>query len=72
MLFPQEYVYPNVRDRQFLMQFHKLAQKENFDVDRYNQLLEAIAEIESDLQRLRDPLKLHLPIKEIEKVSKKE
>ncbi|BFZ17717.1 hypothetical protein BsWGS_20756 [Bradybaena similaris] len=72
LLTKQEYVYPNVRDRQFLMQFHKLAQKEKFDVDKYNQLLEAIAEIESDLQRLRDPLKLHLPIKEIEKVSKKE
>ncbi|CAG5123129.1 unnamed protein product [Candidula unifasciata] len=72
LLTKQEYVYPNVRDRQFLMHFYKLAQKEKFDVDRYNQLLEDIAEIESDLQRLRHPLKLHLPIREIEKVSKKE
>lgn len=69
---PQEYVFPNAKDRQFLIKFHKLAQKEKLDVERYNHLKEAIAETEQDLRRLRDPLQLHLPIKEIEKIVKKE
>lgn len=67
----QEYIFPDVKDRQFLIKFHKLAKKENLDVEKYNQLRVAISEAEHDLQRLRDPLQLHLPIKEIEKTVKK-
>ncbi|RUS68760.1 hypothetical protein EGW08_023478 [Elysia chlorotica] len=72
VLTKQEYVFPDVKDRQFLIKFHKLASKEKLDVEKYNTLKDAIAEAENDLQRLRDPLQLHLPIKEMEKIAKKE
>ncbi|BFZ02665.1 hypothetical protein BsWGS_05704 [Bradybaena similaris] len=72
LLTKQEYVFPDVKDRQFLIKFHKLAKRSNLDVDKYNQLRDAITEAEHDLQRLRDPLQLHLPIKEMEKLLKKE
>ncbi|KAK0051830.1 calcium uniporter protein mitochondrial [Biomphalaria pfeifferi] len=72
LLTKQEYVFPDVKDRQFLIKFYKLANKEKLDVDKYNQLREAITEAEHDLRRLRDPLQLHLPIKEMDKIVKKE
>lgn len=72
VLTKQEYVFPDAKDRQFLIKFHKLASKEKLDVEKYNKLKDAIAEAENDLRRLRDPLQLHLPIKEMEKIIKKE
>ncbi|GFO18531.1 mitochondrial calcium uniporter protein [Plakobranchus ocellatus] len=72
VLTKQEYIFPDVKDRQFLIKFHKMASKEKLDVEKYNQLKDAIAEAENDLRRLRDPLQLHLPIKEMEKIIKKE
>ncbi|XP_059170259.1 calcium uniporter protein, mitochondrial-like [Physella acuta] len=72
ILTKQEYAFPDAKDRQFLLKFYKLASKEKLDVDKYNQLREKITEAEHDLRRLRDPLQLHLPIKEIEKLSKKD
>lgn len=67
LLTKQEYVFPDVRDRQFLVRFYKLARKERLNVDQYNRLRDAIDKAEEDLKRLRDPLQLHLPIKEIQK-----
>ncbi|XP_060097188.1 calcium uniporter protein, mitochondrial isoform X1 [Heteronotia binoei] len=61
----QEYVYPDARDRQFLLFFHKGAKKTRFDLEKYNQLKDAIAQAELDLKRLRDPLQVHLPIRQI-------
>ena len=63
----QEYIFPDVRDRQFLIRFYKLAHKKRLNVDQYNRLRNAISQAEEDLRRLRDPLQLHLPIKEIQK-----
>ena len=63
VLTKQEYVLPEVKDRQYLITFHKNAKKLGLDVDRYNQLKDQIDSIESDLKRLRDPLALHLPLK---------
>ena len=63
----QEYIFPDVRDRAFLLRFHKLAEKRNLNVNDYNRLRNAITQTEDDLRRLRDPLQLHLPIKEIKK-----
>ncbi|XP_060097189.1 calcium uniporter protein, mitochondrial isoform X2 [Heteronotia binoei] len=40
----QEYVYPDARDRQFLLFFHKGAKKTRFDLEKYNQLKDAIAQ----------------------------
>ncbi|KFM80192.1 Calcium uniporter protein, mitochondrial, partial [Stegodyphus mimosarum] len=65
VLTRQEYVLPDVFDRQTLFGFHKQAQKMGLDVKRYNQLKDSVAQIEEDLRRLKDPLQLHLPIKEI-------
>ncbi|XP_035230724.1 calcium uniporter protein, mitochondrial-like, partial [Stegodyphus dumicola] len=65
VLTRQEYILPDVFDRQTLFGFHKQAQKMGLDVKRYNKLKDNVAQIEEDLRRLRDPLQLHLPIKEI-------
>ncbi|XP_074855605.1 calcium uniporter protein, mitochondrial isoform X2 [Carettochelys insculpta] len=40
----QEYVYPDARDRQYLIFFHKGAKKTRFDLEKYNQLKDAIAQ----------------------------
>ncbi|XP_041124939.1 calcium uniporter protein, mitochondrial-like isoform X3 [Polyodon spathula] len=65
VLTRQEYIYPDARDRQYLLFFHKGAKKNRFDIEKYNQLKDAIAEAELDLKRLRDPLQLQLPIQQI-------
>ncbi|XP_038599332.1 calcium uniporter protein, mitochondrial [Tachyglossus aculeatus] len=61
----QEYIYPEARDRQYLLFFHKGAKKTRFDLEKYNQLKDAIAQTELDLKRLRDPLQVHLPLRRI-------
>lgn len=43
--FLQEYVYPDARDRQYLLFFHKGAKKTRFDLEKYNQLKDAIAQV---------------------------
>ncbi|XP_060727807.1 calcium uniporter protein, mitochondrial [Tachysurus vachellii] len=65
VLTRQEYIYPDARDRQYLLFFHKGVKRTRFDVEKYNKLKNAIAEAELDLKRLRDPLQLHLPIQQI-------
>ena len=35
ILFSQDYVYPDARDRQFLNFFHRLARNNKFDVEKY-------------------------------------
>ncbi|XP_064369676.1 calcium uniporter protein, mitochondrial isoform X3 [Dromaius novaehollandiae] len=62
----KEYAYPDARDRQYLLFFHKGAKKTRFDLEKYNQLKDAIAQAELDLKRLRDPLQVHLPIRQID------
>jgi hypothetical protein len=57
----QEYILPDVRDREYLLQFHKRAKKMGMNVAEYNRLLESIAQVENDLKRLRDPLRVHHP-----------
>ncbi|KAJ8248204.1 hypothetical protein GJAV_G00239480 [Gymnothorax javanicus] len=65
VLTRQEYVYPDARDRQFLLFFHRGVKRTRFDIEKYNKLKDAIAETELDLKRLRDPLQLQLPIQQI-------
>lgn len=57
----QDFVLPDVRDRQFLLCFHKRAKKLGLNVDKYNMLKNRLAELHKDLERLRDPLALNLP-----------
>ncbi|KAG7159441.1 Calcium uniporter protein-like [Homarus americanus] len=57
----QDFVLPEVRDRQFLLCFHKRAKKLGMDIGKYNVLKNRLAELQCDLERLRDPLALNLP-----------
>ncbi|KAL7990421.1 hypothetical protein Chor_013851, partial [Crotalus horridus] len=41
----KEYIYPDARDRQYLLFFHKGAKKTRFDLEKYNQLKDAIAQV---------------------------
>ena len=43
----QEYVYPDARDRQYLLFFHKGAKRTRFDIEKYNKLKDEIAEVQS-------------------------
>ncbi|XP_021375029.1 calcium uniporter protein, mitochondrial-like [Mizuhopecten yessoensis] len=61
----EEYNFIEVKDRQYLLGFYKFARKQKLDVKRYNEVMDAISEVQQDLRRLRDPLQKRLPIKEI-------
>ncbi|XP_022816071.1 calcium uniporter protein, mitochondrial isoform X3 [Spodoptera litura] len=61
VLTKQEYVLPDVKDRQHLLTLHKKAKKIGLDINHYNTLKDEIAKVEKDLNRLRDPLHIHLP-----------
>ncbi|XP_032640517.1 calcium uniporter regulatory subunit MCUb, mitochondrial isoform X2 [Chelonoidis abingdonii] len=65
VLTKQDYVYPDVKDRQFLHYFYRKSRSQQFDVEQYNKLKEALAEVEESLRRLHQPLHLQLPIQEI-------
>lgn len=62
LLTNQEYILPQVRDREYLFSMHRGANRKNLDMKRYNELKDAIAQMDYDLRRLRDPLQLHLPL----------
>ncbi|KAM5194321.1 calcium uniporter regulatory subunit MCUb, mitochondrial [Mantella aurantiaca] len=66
LLTNMDYLYPDARDRQFLRFFYKRAKTQHFDVDRYNQLRNQLAETEESLRRLRNPLNLKLPIEQLQ------
>ncbi|XP_031560692.1 calcium uniporter protein, mitochondrial-like [Actinia tenebrosa] len=68
VLTRQEFLYPDARDRQQLLSFHKFSKKNQFDVEKYNHLKDCISKIEEDLQELRSPYKLHLPPRVTEKI----
>ncbi|XP_058836096.1 calcium uniporter protein, mitochondrial [Topomyia yanbarensis] len=61
VLTKQEYILPDVKDRQHLITLHKAAKKAGVNIAEYNDTKRKIAEIEHDLRRLRDPLYMHLP-----------
>lgn len=54
---------PDVRDRQYLITFHKKAKRLKFDVAKYNKMKEEMYELEKELFKLRDPLMFHSPRK---------
>ncbi|XP_077999807.1 calcium uniporter protein, mitochondrial-like [Glandiceps talaboti] len=62
VLTRQEYTFNGAYDRQYLITFHKGAKKKSLDLGKYNKLKDQIAKAEYDLERLRDPLQLQLPI----------
>ena len=66
VLTRQDYLNPDVRDRQFLINFHKKAKKHEWDVAKYNHLKDGIVNVEQQLKRLKDPLRLKLPFDKLE------
>lgn len=63
VLTKEDYVLPEVRDRQYLISFHKKAKRNLWDVHKYNSLKDGIAAVERDLKRLRDPLRYVVHLK---------
>lgn len=49
-----EYVYSTIKYRHWTRKFHKVSQKMNFDVQRYNHLIEEIQQRELALKRLKE------------------
>ncbi|KAL6738380.1 hypothetical protein Aduo_011932 [Ancylostoma duodenale] len=58
----QSFEYPTARERVFTKQFYKRAQKEGFDIEKYNALVTEVEEVRRQLERIRDPLFQHLPV----------
>ncbi|ENN80153.1 hypothetical protein YQE_03417, partial [Dendroctonus ponderosae] len=63
VLTKEEYILNDVKNRQQLLIMHKKAKKLGADLAKYNQLQSEIHKIEYKLNKLRNPLKLHLPNK---------
>ena len=61
----QEYMYPDARNRQYLLSFHRRAKHDKFDVDKYNTTRETMAKLEHELDMLRNPIQA-LPAKAAE------
>ncbi|KAK2726550.1 calcium uniporter protein, mitochondrial-like [Artemia franciscana] len=57
VLTKQEYVLPDVRDREYLKAFYKYAKKLGLEVGKYNLLKDEEDKLKSDLRRLRDPIR---------------
>ncbi|XP_049866412.1 calcium uniporter protein, mitochondrial isoform X2 [Pectinophora gossypiella] len=68
VLTKQEYVLPDVKDRQHLLTLHKKAKKIGLDINQYNHLKDQVNKLEKDLHRLHDPLQIHLPTSYVEKL----
>uniref|UniRef100_A0A3P9MFM4 Calcium uniporter protein n=1 Tax=Oryzias latipes TaxID=8090 RepID=A0A3P9MFM4_ORYLA len=59
VLTRQEYVYPDARDRQYLLFFHKGVKRTRFDIEKYNKLKDDIAEVHLSLFDSAVPSPLH-------------
>lgn len=49
---PQDYVYPDAKDRQFLQFFYKGIKKQKFNVGKYNALKDELASVHHFLMKV--------------------
>ncbi|KAJ8251130.1 hypothetical protein GJAV_G00217620 [Gymnothorax javanicus] len=66
ILTKQDLSYSDVKDRQFLHYFYKVARREGFDVRKYNKLKEEVALVEENLRRLRKTKPLGVPEEQLQ------
>ena len=65
VLTRQEYNFADVRNREYLLTMHRHAKNKAFNIEKYNKLRDTVSQTEYDLERLREPLELHLPLQHI-------
>lgn len=58
-------MFPDVKQRSFLLKLHKDAKKKQYDVDHYNSLVDQLKGAENDLRKIRQPLGLAIPEHEL-------
>ncbi|CAI4223861.1 unnamed protein product [Auanema sp. JU1783] len=58
----QSFEYPTARERIFTKAFYRRAQKQKFNIVRYNELVEEVEDLRRQLKRIRDPIFQHLPV----------
>ncbi|CAB1451380.1 unnamed protein product [Pleuronectes platessa] len=66
ILTKQEFMVTGARDRQFLHFFHRRVSQQKFDLQKYNELKDKMAEVDDDLRRLRSSIRLQLPVEQVQ------
>lgn len=44
----QEFLYPDAKDRKYLVLFHKFSKRKSLDLEKYNQLKNDVAQVNAE------------------------